>query len=182
MDILIIKQFVNIMIKKNTLLFLSLLFFACTFNSKAIDPSINLADRHVWLPADEEDIEKRRLLQIHLDNIAKEVETLFLNIENIDPKELDMRDKTNDIISEVVSLKSGRSNQIQNESKRISKLSKELGDIRLNQKQINKQVVNLNLAPVFTKKECCDSLFSYCRNSSSISTSYCTSFTTNICI
>ena len=67
------------MLKKIILTVLSLSFYACGNlpNGKTTDPSINLADRHIWIPADEEDLEKRRLLQTHFDGIADNIETLF---------------------------------------------------------------------------------------------------------
>ena len=57
------------MIKKTVLIIVSLSFYACGINPQTIDPSINPAERHVWLPLDEEDLDKRRLRQIHFDGM-----------------------------------------------------------------------------------------------------------------
>jgi len=146
------------MIKKNTLLIISFSFFACSINSQTIDSSINPADRHLWLPKNENDLEKRRLRQTHLDGVAKEIETLFSNLETIVPKENNMRQGTKDFIAEIKSLDSNRTNQIANEKKRIDLLAKELKEVRLSNKEINNQVVNIHLAPVFTKEEYIDAL------------------------
>ena len=105
------------MIKKTTLI-ISLLFYACAINPQTIDPSINSADRHIWLPADEEDLEKRRIRQTHFDGITKEIEILFLNLETIVPRETNVRERTKGFISEIGSLESNRNDQITNEQKR----------------------------------------------------------------
>ena len=57
------------MIKKIILIIISLSFYACTINPQTVDRSINPAERHVWLPLDEEDLLKRRLRQIHFDGM-----------------------------------------------------------------------------------------------------------------
>ena len=141
------------MIKKITLIIASLTFCACAINPQSIDPSINPEERHIWLPADEGELEKRRLRQTHFDGIAKEIETLFLNLETTVPRETDIREGINDFISEIGSLESNRTDQITNEKKRIDTLAHELKEVRLSNKQINNQVVNMHLAPVFTKEE-----------------------------
>ena len=141
------------MIKKTVLIIVSLSFYACGINPQTIDPSINPAERHVWLPLDEEDLDKRRLRQIHFDGITKEIETLFLNLETIVFRETNMRIETKDFISDIETIESNRTDQIANEQERINILAKELKEVRLNNKQINKQMVNMYLAPVFTKDE-----------------------------
>lgn len=141
------------MIKKAILVIISLSFCACANNPQAVDPSINPADRHFWLPPDAEDFEKRRLRLIHFDGITKEIETLFLNLETIVPRETNMREGTKDSISEIESLEANRTNQITNEQKRTDNLVKELKKVRLSSKQINNQMINMHLAPVFTKDE-----------------------------
>ena len=45
------------MIKKITLIIISFSFYACAINPQTIDPSINPAEQHLWLPADGEAIE-----------------------------------------------------------------------------------------------------------------------------
>ncbi|SVE03725.1 uncharacterized protein METZ01_LOCUS456579, partial [marine metagenome] len=106
------------MIKKAILVIISLSFCACANNPQAVDPSINPADRHFWLPPDAEDFEKRRLRLIHFDKITKEIETLFLNLETTVPGETNMREGTKDSILEIESLEANRTNQIANEQKR----------------------------------------------------------------
>ena len=71
----------------------------------------------------------------------------------IEPRETNMREGTKNFISEIGSLESNRTDQIANEQKRIDFLAKELKEVRLNNKQINNQTVNMYLSPVFTKDE-----------------------------
>jgi len=149
------------MIKKTASIIISLAFYACVINPQTIDPSINLADRHIWLPADEEGLEKRRLRQIRLDGITKEIESLFLNLETIVPKETNMREGTKEFISGIESMESKRTDQITNEQKRIDNLTKELKEIQLSNKQINNQMVNMYLDPIFTKDEYINAFYYY---------------------
>ena len=80
------------MLKKIIFTITAIELCACSIGPhvKTIDPSINPADRHIWIQEDDEDIEKRRLRQVHLDGITKEIETLFINLENLAPEENNM--------------------------------------------------------------------------------------------
>jgi len=141
------------MIKNITLIIVSLFLYSCGLNSQRIDASINPADRHIWVPKDSDDFEKQRLIQTHLDGITKEIETLFFNLEMITPIEANVRESAKGVISKIEAMKSDRNNQISNEKKRVDYLNKELTDIRTNSKEINTEVVNMYLSPVFTRDE-----------------------------
>jgi len=151
------------MIKKFILAIASFIFCACTVGQggKAIDPSINLADRHIWIPKDDEDLEKRRLRQARFDGIAKEIETLFFMLETTVPRENIMRETTKDFIPKIKSLESNITEQITNEQKRIDTLDKELKTSRSINKNIKSQIVNMSLAPVFTKNEYANAFYYY---------------------
>ena len=89
------------MIKNITLIIVSLFLYSCGLNSQRIDASINPADRHIWVPKDSGDLEKRRLVQTNLDGITKEIETLFFNLEMVTPKELNVRESAKGVISKI---------------------------------------------------------------------------------
>ena len=70
--------------------------FGCSIGPQAqtIDTSINMADRDVWVPADAEDLEQRRIRQAQFDGIEKEIEDLFLRLETTGSKEAAIRGET----------------------------------------------------------------------------------------
>ena len=71
----------------------------------------------------------------------------------ITPVEVDVREGAKGVVSKIEAMDSDRTNKISNEKKRVDFLNKEITDIRTNNKEINTKVVNMYLAPVFTRKE-----------------------------
>ena len=61
------------MIKKYILIVFASFLFSCSTLplSNSIDSSINTADRHIWIPPDENDLEQRRILQSEFDKIEQ---------------------------------------------------------------------------------------------------------------
>ena len=114
------------MTKKIILIIISLFLYSCGLNPQRINSSINPADRHIWVPKDSGDLEKRRLVQTNLDGITKEIETLFFNLEMVTPKELNVRESAKGVISKIEAMESDRSNQIINEKNRVDYLNKEI--------------------------------------------------------
>ena len=98
--------------------------------SNVVDPSTNPTDRHVWLPADEEELENPRSRQVELDRIAFDIEKLFLRFETLIPSESNLSEATRGFIPEINSLYSGISDQISNEQKRRGALGQELAGVR----------------------------------------------------
>ncbi len=98
--------------------------------SNVVDPSTNRTDRHVWLPADEEELENPRSRQVELDRIAFDIEKLFLRFETLIPSESNLSEATRGFIPEISSLYSGISDQISNEQKRRGALGQELVGVR----------------------------------------------------
>jgi len=95
-----------------------------------LTPRLNPADRHVWLPADAEELENPRSRQVELDRIAFDIENLFLRFETLIPSESNLSEATRGFIPEISSLYSGISDQISNEQKRRGALGQELVGVR----------------------------------------------------
>ena len=81
------------MIKKLILIFFVSFLFGCSVSSQSQsnNSSINTADRHIWIPADENELEQRRILQARFDEIEKEIESLFLRLDVVGSDEMNMR-------------------------------------------------------------------------------------------
>ena len=81
------------MIKKLILIFFVSFLFGCSVSSQSQsnNSSINPAERHIWIPADEIELEQRRILQARFDAIEKEIEALFLRLDVLGSDEINMR-------------------------------------------------------------------------------------------
>ena len=81
------------MIKKYILIIFASFLSSCSTLplSNSIDSSINTADRHIWIPPDENDLEQRRILQSEFDKIEQGIEVLFMKSKILDSDEIDMR-------------------------------------------------------------------------------------------
>ena len=97
------------------IILLSLCACATGPQSNVVAATINPADRHVWLPADEEELGNWRIHQVELDRIAFDIENLFLRFETVIPSESNLREATRDFIPEIGSLDSDISGQISDE-------------------------------------------------------------------
>ena len=157
------------MIKKSILIISVLLFFGCSIGPQArtMDISINPADRDVWVPADTEDLEQRRVRQAQFDGIEKRIEDLFLNLETASSKEAAIRGETKDFIPKIETFEANIVGRITDERNRKASLGKELKDIRLGNKNVDSQVEKLNRIikpdPVFSVKKYINA-FNYFRN------------------
>ena len=62
------------MIKNLILIFFVSFLFGCSVisQSQSTNSRINTADRRIWNPADENELEQRRILQARFDDIEKE--------------------------------------------------------------------------------------------------------------
>ncbi|MCH8157740.1 MAG: hypothetical protein IID18_08325 [Nitrospinae bacterium] len=129
---------------------------ACAGTSGTGGYKVNPADRHVWVPADEEDLEQRRLRQAELDSIARDVEKLFLKFETIGPGEQELRDSTVAFIPEIQDMESQFTGQISDEQKRREAMGRELAAIRSSKERVETQVAKLTEVkpvPVFSRKD-----------------------------
>jgi len=81
------------MIKKLILIFFISSLIGCSIGSQSqsTDSIINTADRHTWNPADENELEQRRIIQARFDEIEKEIESLFLRLDVLGSDEINMR-------------------------------------------------------------------------------------------
>ena len=64
------------MIKKWILVFFVSFLFGCSVSSQSqsTDSIINPADRQIWIPADENELERRRVLQARFNQIEKDID------------------------------------------------------------------------------------------------------------
>ena len=147
------------MIKKYILIIAVLFYFGCTIGpqGQTLDTSINPTDRDIWVPADAEDLEQRRIRQAHFDGIEKDIEDLFLQLETIASKETDVRGETKEFIPKIGSLDSAITGMVNDERNRKDSIGKELKDVRLSKNSIDSQVEKLNKIikpdPVFSVKK-----------------------------
>ena len=130
------------MIKKFILVFLLLFVFACSFNQKSENTgsSINPADRHIWIPSDEDELENRRVLQLRFNEIESEIEALFLKIESLNSNEINMRKGAKKILPDIVAMDSTISIMITKEKDRIGELGKNLDTVNKKKKNLKDKV------------------------------------------
>ena len=144
------------MIKKYTSVLLFLFLFGCSIGSEShsIDSSINPADLHSWLPADEKELEHRRILQTEFDDIEKQIESLFLKLDVIDLDEIGMREGVVKAIPDIDSMDKTISSMIDEEKKRIGSLGQNIDSIRLENEKFDRELEKLSATikvdPVFS--------------------------------
>ena len=147
------------MIKKYILILSMFFYFGCSIfpHAQIIDTSINPADRNIWVPADAEELEQRRIRQAHFDGIENEIEELFLKLEIVDSKETNIREGTKNFIPKIGNLEVSIADRIASEQSRKKYLGNELKDVKLGNKDIGSQVEKLNRIikpdPVFSIKK-----------------------------
>jgi TolA-binding protein len=147
------------MIKKCILITFVSFLLGCSIISQtnSIDSSINIADRHIWIPLNEEDLEQRRILQSKFDEIENDIEAIFLNLEVLDSEEINMRAEIKKVIPNIESMDTTVSGMIDEEKAHVADLNQRLDKIRLNSKAIESEVVSLNNSitpdPVFSSKD-----------------------------
>jgi TolA-binding protein len=135
----------------------SLIGCSISSQSQSTDSIINTADRHTWNPADENELEQRRILQASFDEIEKEIESLFLRLDVLGLDEINMREGIKKITPDIESMNTSISGMIKQEESRVNNLDKQLDDVRRNNKIFGNEVERLNhtikLDPVFSSRE-----------------------------
>jgi len=141
--------------------------FGCSVSSQSqsINSSINTADRHIWIPADENELEQRRILQARFDEIEKEIESLFLRLDVLGSDEINMRGGTKKITTDMKSMDTTVSGMIKQEESRVNNLGQELDGVRQNNKIFDREIKILNRTikpdPVFSLRTYVDAFLSF---------------------
>ena len=122
------------MIKKLILIFFVSFLFGCSVSSQSqsTDSIINPADRQIWIPADENELEQRRVLQARFDQIEKDIESLFLKLDILDSDEINMRGGIKKIPGDIETIDKTVSGKIKQEESRVTVLGQQLDDIKQN--------------------------------------------------
>ena len=154
------------MIKKLILIFFVSFLFGCSVSSQSQsnNSSINTADRHIWIPADENELEQRRILQARFDAIEKEIEALFLRLDVLGSDEINMRGGIKKVIPDIESMDTTVSGMIKQEESRANNLGQQLDHVKRNNKIFDSEIERLNqtikLDPVFSSSEYIDAFVS----------------------
>ena len=155
------------MIKKLILIFFVSFLFGCSVSSQSQsnNSSINTADRHIWIPADENELEQRRILQARFDEIEKEIESLFLRLDVVGSDEMNMRGGIKQIPPDIESMDTTVSGMIKQEENRVNNLGKELDHVRQNNNLFDSEIERLNQTikpdPVFSSRDYVDAFVSF---------------------
>ena len=155
------------MIKKWILVFFVSFLFGCSISSQSqsTDSIINPADRQIWIPADENELEQRRVLQARFDQIAEDIESLFLRLDILDSDEITMRGGIKKIPPDIESMDKTVLGMIKREDSRVNNLGQQLDDIRQNNKVFDSEIERLNqtikLDPVFSSRDYIDAFLSF---------------------
>ena len=155
------------MIKKLFFIFFASFLSGCLVSpqSQSIDSRINSADRHIWIPADENELEQRRILQARFDEIEKEIESLFLRLDVLDLDEINMREGIKKTTPNIDSMDTTVSGMIKFEESRVNNLGQQLDDVRQNNKTLESEIERLSktikLDPVFSLREYIDAFVSF---------------------
>ena len=155
------------MIKKLFFIFFVSFLSGCsvTPQTQSINSSINTADRHIWIPADDNELEQRRILQAKFDKIEKEIESLFLSLDVLGPGEINMRGRTKKITTDIESMDTTVSAMIKQEESRVNNIGQQLDDVSRNNKIFDSEIERLNqtikLDPVFSSSEYIDAFVSF---------------------
>ena len=155
------------MIKKWILVFFVSFLFGCSISSQSqsTDSIINPADRQIWIPADDNELEQRRVLQARFDQIAEDIESLFLRLDILDSDEITMRGGMKKINPYIESMGKTVSGMIKQEESRVNNLGQELDGVRQNNKIFNSEIEILNRTikpdPVFSPRTYVDAFVSF---------------------
>jgi len=155
------------MIKKLILIFFISSLIGCSIGSQSqsTDSIINTADRHTWNPADENELEQRRIIQARFDEIEKEIESLFLRLDVLGSDEINMRGGIKKITPDIDSMDTTVSGMIKHEESRVNNLGQQLDDVRQNNKFFESEIERLDqtikMDPVFSSREYIDAFVSF---------------------
>ena len=155
------------MIKKLILIFFVSFLIGCSASSlsQSTNSRINTADRQIWIPADENDLEQSRILQARIDDIEKNIESLFLRLDVLGSDEINMRGGIKKIHPDIESMDKAVSGMIKQEESRVNNLGQQLDDVRQNNKIFDSEIERLNqtitLDPVFSSRDYVDAFLSF---------------------
>jgi len=155
------------MIKKLILIFFVYFLFGCSVSSQSQsnNSSINTADRHIWIPADENELQQRRILQAKFDGIEKEIESLFLKLDVVGSDEMNMRGGIKKIPPDIESMDKTVSGMIKQEESRVNNLGQQFDDLKQNNKIIESEIKSLNqtIKPdsIFSSRDYVDAFLSF---------------------
>jgi len=155
------------MIKKLILIFFVSFLFGCSVisQSQSTNSRINTADRRIWIPADENELEQRRILQARFDDIEKDIESLFLSLDVLGLDEINMRGGIKKITPDIESMDKAVSGMIKQEESRVNNLGQQLDDVRQNNKIFDSEIERLNQTikpdPVFSSRDYVDAFLSF---------------------
>ena len=147
------------MIKKFILFFLLIFAYACSFNpqSGTTDSGINSADRHIWIPSDEDELENRRVLQLRFDEIESKIEALFLKIDSLNSNEITMREGAKKVLPDIATMDTTLSAMINKEKDRVGELGKNIETVNSKKKILKSEADLLDRTikpdPVFMPKD-----------------------------
>ena len=92
------------MIKKYISVIFVLFFLGCSISSQSQsnDSSMNPADRYSWVPADEDELEQRRIIQVEFNVVEKKIESLFLLGEVLDSDQMNLRGGIKKVFPDII--------------------------------------------------------------------------------
>ena len=147
------------MTKKYISVILFLILYGCSISSESqsIDSTINPSDLHSWLPADENELEQRRILQTKFDEIEEQIENLFLKLDVLDMDEIGLSEGVKRFIPNIKSMDTTVSNRIGEEKKRVESLGQNIDSIKLENKKFDRELEKLSQTitpdPIFSPKK-----------------------------
>jgi len=107
--------------------------------------SANPSEMHVWTPPDEEKLAERRRTQQDLDNLATEVERLFVNQESLEQQEGNLAELIRKTDSDIKSAEKEFSNQISKEIDRNKSMQSDLNKARVEYEEQRKKLIKLSV-------------------------------------
>ena len=155
------------MIKKWILILFVPFLFSCSVSpqSQSTASIINTADRQIWVPADANELEQRRILQARFDEIEKDIESLFLRLDVLGSDEINMRGGIKKIPPDIESMGKTVLGMIKQEESRVNNLGQQLDDVRQNNKIFDSEIERLNQTikpdPVFSSRDYVDAFLSF---------------------
>ena len=155
------------MIKKYISVIFVLFSLGCSISShsQSNDSSINPADRYSWVPADEDELEQRRIIQVEFDEVEKKIESLFLSGEVLDSDQMNLHGGIKKVFPDIESMDKTVSGMIKQEESRVNNLGQQLDYVRRNNKIFDSEIERLNqtimLDPVFSSSEYIDAFVSF---------------------
>ena len=123
--------------------------------------SANPSEMHVWTPPDEEKLAGRRRTQQDLDNLATEVERLFVNQESLEQQEGNLAELIRKTDSDIKSAEKEFSNQISKEVDRNKAMQSDLNKARVEYEEQRKKTNKTFCSQASCYFFCCRLQFRY---------------------